>query len=286
MLRAAGFVVDGDAGALAFNDAGAGIFHKHVGGQREDLLARGHDLANGNFVQLQGAVNERLLEFGQQAHAAGGGGDELQFFRRMDGGALRHLDVEAAQDDGGRALEEAHRRTDHGHEDQHGRGHGHGESLGAAQRQGLGDQLPDQDVEVGDEGKAEGDGDDVGIEQGVGLGERQKAEPAEEDSGGERLAEPAKGQRAEGDAELDGGEKVVQVPLQAENGAGSGNAGGEHLLDACVANGDQGELGGHKEGVGQDEHGHGDKLQQGETVHLGVRIALQRSGVRDQKIRD
>ena len=87
-------------------------------------------------------------------------------------------------------------------------------------------------------------------------------EPAEENGGGERLAEPAEGQRAEGDAELDGGKKVVQILLQAADGAGSGDAGGEHLLDAGVADGDQRELGGHKEGVGQNEHGHGDKLQQ------------------------
>jgi hypothetical protein len=97
--------------------------------------------------------------------------------------------------------------------------------------------------------------------QRVGLGEGSASEPAEED-GGQRFADPAEGQRAERDAELDGGKEVVEVLLQAADGAGSGNAGGQHLLDAGVADGDQGELGGHKEGVGQNEHGHGDKLQQ------------------------
>ena len=97
------------------------------------------------------------------------------------------------------------------------------------------------------------------------------------DGGGQRFADPAQGQRAEGDAELHGGKKVVQVALQAADGAGSGDAGGEHLLDAGVADGDQGELGGHKEGVGQDEQAHGDKLEQRQTVHLPVRIALLRT---------
>ena len=31
-------------------------------GQREDSLPRGHDLANGNIVEFDGAMNERLLK--------------------------------------------------------------------------------------------------------------------------------------------------------------------------------------------------------------------------------
>ena len=77
VLGAAGFVVDGDAGVLAVNDLGAGFFNEQVGGQGEDFLAGRHDLADGDIVQLEGAVDEGLLKFGQDAHAAGGGGDEL-----------------------------------------------------------------------------------------------------------------------------------------------------------------------------------------------------------------
>ena len=156
-----------------------------------------------------------------------------------------------------------------------GAGDSDGESLGAAQCEGLGHQFANHHVEVGDEGEAEGDGCDVGVEESVGLGEGQSADPAHESGGGQRLADPAQGQGAEGDAELDGGKKVVQIVLQAADGACSGDVGGEHLLDARVADGDQSELGGHKEGVGQNEHGHGDKLEQGKTVHPGVRIAFQ-----------
>ncbi len=43
--RASG-IVDGDAGVLLFDDAGAGLFERHVGGEREDLAAWGHDLAD------------------------------------------------------------------------------------------------------------------------------------------------------------------------------------------------------------------------------------------------
>ena len=55
--------------------------------------------------------------------------------------------------------------------------------------------------------------------------------------------------------------------MQAADGAGSGDAGGDHLLDAGVAHGDEGELGGDKESVGQNQDGYGDDLEQRQTVH-------------------
>ena len=88
MLGAAVFVVDGHAGVLVFDDLGAGFLKEHVGGQGEDFLARGHDFADGDVVQFQGAVDEGLLEAGQEADAAGGGGDELELVGGVDGGAL------------------------------------------------------------------------------------------------------------------------------------------------------------------------------------------------------
>jgi hypothetical protein len=282
VLGAAGFVVDGNAGVEALDDLGAGRFDGQIRRQGKNLLARGHDLADGHIIQFEGAVNERLLKAGQYAHAAGGGGDQLEFLGRVDLGALGHGNVEAAQDDGGRALEEAHGGAGQGHEEEHGRRHGDGEGLGAAQGERLGHQFADHHVEVGDDGEADDDGGDgghVGIGMGMGRGLGQSGDPAEKDGGGQRFADPAQSQRAERDAELHGGEKVVQIALQAANGARSGDLGGEHLLDAGVADGDQGELGGHKEGVGQNEQGHGDKFEQGETVHYAVRIALRRGSL-------
>jgi hypothetical protein len=81
---------------------------------------------------------------------------------------------------------------------------------------------------------------------------------------------------------LHGGQKVVQILLQAADGARPRNAGGQHLLNARVANGNQRKLGSHKKGIGQNQHGHGDKFEQRKTVHLGVRIAFQGTGVREQ----
>jgi hypothetical protein len=95
---------------LVVDDAGAGGFNEGVGGERDDLLARGHDLADGGFVELEGAVDEALLKRRQDAHAAGGGGDELELFGRVDGGFLGHGDLEEMQDDAGGVLQQMDRR--------------------------------------------------------------------------------------------------------------------------------------------------------------------------------
>ena len=68
--------------------------------------------------------------------------------------------------------------------------------------------------------------------------------------------------------------------MQAANGASSGDVRREHLLDAGFADGDQRKLGSYKKGVGQDEHGHGDKFEQRKAVHLGERIAPSGTGAR------
>ena len=79
MLGAARFVVDGNAGAHVLEDLGGGGFDGEVGRQGKDLLARGHDLADGHILEFEGAVDERFLKGGQDAEAASGGGDELEF---------------------------------------------------------------------------------------------------------------------------------------------------------------------------------------------------------------
>jgi len=83
MFGAAGLVVDGDAAVLVIDDAGTGGFNEHVGGERDDFLAGGHNFADRGFVEFQGAMDESLLKWWQNAHAAGGCCDELEFFRRV-----------------------------------------------------------------------------------------------------------------------------------------------------------------------------------------------------------
>jgi hypothetical protein len=73
---------------------------------------------------------------------------------------------------------------------------------------------------------------------------------------------------------LHGRQKIVEILLQEADGARSGHAGGQQLLNARVADGDQRELSSHKKGVGQNEHGHSDKLQRKQTVHLACEDSI------------
>ena len=77
---------------------------------------------------------------------------------------------------------------------------------------------------------------------------------------------------------MDGGQEVLKLMLKATNGARTGNLGGEQLLDAGVAGADHGKFGGHKEGVGQNQHGDGDDLEKRQTVHLGCEDSIRRRG--------
>ena len=148
-------------------------------------------------------------------------------------------------------------------EDVHGAGDGEGDAFGALEGEGLGDELAEQDLEVGDEREGEDDGDGVGVDGGV---RREGGEPAggetEDDLGDGGLADPAEGEAGEGDAELDGGEELVDGVLELEGGAGAGAAERDELLDAGLADADEGELRGHKEAVGQDEEGHHDRAEE------------------------
>ena len=123
-------------------------------------------------------MNQRLLKARQNAQAAGGSGDELEFLGRVDLGAFGEGNIESAQNDGGRTFEQAHGGPRHGHEEKHRRGHGYGQSLGAAQSERLRHQLADHYMEISDERKPKGNGDDVGVDEGMGLKERQHANPA------------------------------------------------------------------------------------------------------------
>ncbi len=147
-------VVDGDAGVLLLDDAGAGAFDGHVGGEREDLAARRHDLADGDVVEFDGAVDDLFLEGGKQAHAAGGRGDELELFGRVHGAFAGERRAEETQDEGGGAVHQADGGTRHADEDVHGAGDGEGDALGALQGEGLWDEFAEEEFEVGDGAKA------------------------------------------------------------------------------------------------------------------------------------
>ncbi len=125
-------------------------------------------------------------------------------------------------------------------------------------------------MHIGDEAKAEGDRNQAGVDTRI----RQRPHPAGKQRSGQGFADPAEGQGAERHTELDGRQKIVQILLKAAHGAGSGGAGGKHLLDAGVADRNQRELRSHKKAVGQNKHGHSDKLEKEKTVHLACEHSI------------
>jgi len=134
-----------------------------------------------------------------------------------------------------------------------------------AQGERFRDQFAEHDMEVGDdaESKSHGhDGGDVRVHRNVCGRVGEQAHPVQEDAGHQGFADPAQGQRTKGDAELHGGKKIVELPLQQAHGARAGYTVGQHLLDACFADGNQRELRGHEKTVGQDQHGDRNALQQ------------------------
>ena len=81
------------------------------------------------------------------------------------------------------------------------------------------------------------------------------------------LTNPAKGEAGNGNAELYGGEELVDGVFELEGGAGAGASEGDQLLDASLADTNQGELRGHKETCGQDEEGHHDHAEEHPFKH-------------------
>ena len=114
------------------DDLRAGFFDRHVGGQRKDSLARGHDLANRNVVEFDCAMNERFLKAREETEPPRSRCDQLEFFGRVNGGALGHRNIEAAKNDGCRPFEQSHGGTRHLHEDEHGRGDRYCQGFGTA----------------------------------------------------------------------------------------------------------------------------------------------------------
>ena len=269
LLGAAGGVEDGNAGVLLLDDARAGLLDGHVGGEREDLAARSHDLADGDVVQLDGAMDDLFLEDGQQAHAAGRGGDELELLGRVDGALAAERCAKEAQDQRGGVVHQPHRRTRDADEDVHGAGDGERDALGSLQRERLGNQLAEQHLEVSDERERDDDRDGVRVDVRVARRLRQPAgREAQDDLGDRRLADPAERESGQRDAELHGGKELVDGVLELQHCARAGTAQRDQLLDARLPHADESELRGDEKTVGQNEKGHHHCAEEHPLQHL------------------
>jgi len=134
-------IVDGDAGVLLLHDTSGGLLDQHVCGEGEDLAARGHDLANGDVVELDGAVDDLLLKDGEEAHAARSCSDELQLLRGVDRALATQRRAEEFEDKRGGAVHQLHDRASDADEDVHGAGDCEGNAFGALEGERFGDEF-------------------------------------------------------------------------------------------------------------------------------------------------
>ena len=95
----------------------------------------------------------------------------------------------------------------------------------------------------------------MGIDDGI----RQSAQRAKQQLGNRGLPNPAERKTGQRDTELHRGKKIIEPLLQTLDSAGASAARINELLNARVANTDNGELGSHKKGVqGHQQHDHKD----------------------------
>ena len=202
---------------------------------KEDVFFGGCDIAG--FFAFSDDVAEFFFGMGEL-----GFGDGLDFKEPLEevvGGAVE-------DPDGG--FEEEVKEVEGGAD-------GEGGLEGLANGEGFGHQLTKDDVEEGDDAVSEevgAAGDDSFVLNA------EVEETGLDEAIDEGLAEAAKGNAGEGDAELGGGKVTVQMVdlMTGESGAATAFAGGG--LELGAAHFDDGKLGGHKEGVEQDEKKHGE----------------------------
>ena len=131
---------------------------------------------------------------------------------------------------------------------------------GIEQRQRLGHQLAQDDVEDRDDDEGDDRRDRVGGEQG-----RLRREPGEralDHARQRRLADPAESEGGQRDPELGGGDVAVER-LNGRAGEPSfAVARLGHLIEPRPPRADQRKLRGHEEGVGEHQHDDGREAEQ------------------------
>src|ERR1700691_1903568 len=262
-------VVNRDTRVLPFDDAVEGFIEGEVGGQRKNIGTSDHDFADGDAVEFDGVVDHLFLRGGNLADLAAGGDDELEFVGGVDGAAAAGITgAEKPQDQASGAAHEKKYGACEGEERFHGSSHSQGDLLGALQGESLGDEFAEQDVEIGDEAEGDDDGDAVGVDGRV-RNLMHKAQRTYQ-LGDHGFADPAQSQADDGDAELDAVDDFVEVLMQALDDTGAGAAGFNELLDAGVANTDQGELRGGEKRIRCHQEKDQEHAEQHKGDHLGV----------------
>ena len=131
--------------------------------------------------------------------------------------------------------------------------------VGVLQRQRLGNQLAEDDVQERDEQEGQHGGDGV---RGDGVpAAEQPVERRVQQRGQGRFADEAQADARQGDAELRAGDGAAQVAHRGIDRPGALDAAGDQFFHAGFADGHQRVLGGHEQSVQCDESRDGEQAQ-------------------------
>ena len=137
---------------------------------------------------------------------------------------------------------------------------------------GFRNQFAEDYVQAGDEHKGNANGNSVSVDVGVW----NLAENLLDHVGEERFANPTQGQTYDRDPQLNPVDHFIQIAVQLLDNAGTNTAGFDQLLNAGLANADQGKLGRSKERVGCDQKQNQEHPDQHEGDHGWLILTFQR----------
>ncbi len=252
--------VDGEAGQAGGAGEVDDVLRGGGGLQRADLHARRHDVLGGQVGQRQGPYEEvgGVLLQGAGLGRVAGQGDQLA------GGAgggqlLGGLDAQGPYQPVGDGVERGDHRPEEPGEGVLRAGDEPGDLERPGHRPVLGHELADHHLHGGGQEHA----DDHGHAGHDAPGEAGGGEGAVEQFGERRFGEHADDEGGDGDAELGAGELEGQLLEGVHDRTGAAVAVGGGLLGLGALDGDEAELGGHEEAVGEDQHEGRSEEQQG-----------------------
>src|ERR1035438_1354914 len=150
-------LIYGQARMLLFDH---GVQHVVQGGgarDRDDIVARDHDLAHRNGAEVEHAMDHVLLRLGQVPQTATGGDDQLEFLGGVYVAVRAALQVERPRDGVGRTLDDHHEGQHGAVEEEEQRSGQRGQPVGLGDGQILGHHLAEHHVKEtdGQEGEEE-----------------------------------------------------------------------------------------------------------------------------------
>ena len=203
------------------------------------------------------------MRLGQDSAPAAGGDNQLQLFRRVHAAAALQLRPEGLQDDLSGSGHESQERRGDGHENVHRAGNRQRNSLGALQRDGLGNDLAQNHHQIGDQHERSRDRNTVRVKLRVRKRTEQRLQHVRHRS----LADPAQAEAGNRHSKLHCVEDVVELLMQLLDGARADAVRRNHLLQSRLADAHQSEFRGHEERVGCDQQNNHYDAQHSEGNH-------------------